>query len=210
MKNAIDVAINESLTNRAIVESFMEGPEYSAECICYEGQINILAYTKKITTESPHYIECGHIQPSDLTESIKEKAEDTIKKAIRALDIKNSAAHVEFRVIDENNIGIIEIGARMGGDNIGTSLTPISTGYDYIKMVIEVACGLPPDFTQYNSPTNVCIRFIMDEKDLSDLNKMKEDPLFVIHSVFINDTNFNKEIKDGSDRHGYWIFSKIQ
>jgi Cys-tRNA synthase (O-phospho-L-seryl-tRNA:Cys-tRNA synthase) len=35
----------------------------------------------------------------------------------------------------------MEIGARMGGDFIGSDLVQLSTGYDFVKGVIEVALG---------------------------------------------------------------------
>ena len=40
---------------------------------------------------------------------------------------------------------MIELGARMGGDNITTALVPLSTGIDMVKATIEVALGNPPD-----------------------------------------------------------------
>mgnify|MGYP006923465691 CR=1 FL=1 len=36
----------------------------------------------------------------------------------------------------------------MGGDCIGSDLVQISTGYDFLKMVIDVALGNKPDFTK--------------------------------------------------------------
>ena len=43
---------------------------------------------------------------------------------------------------DENGeIKIIEIGARMGGDFIGSTLVELSTGIDFVNAVIQVALG---------------------------------------------------------------------
>ena len=38
---------------------------------------------------------------------------------------------------------VMEIAGRMGGDFIGSDLVPLSTGYDFLKGVIEVALGQP-------------------------------------------------------------------
>jgi biotin carboxylase len=35
----------------------------------------------------------------------------------------------------------------MGGDCIGSHLVHISTGYDFVGMVIDIACGKEPDFS---------------------------------------------------------------
>lgn len=201
---AIQRACKESISGKAIIEGFLEGPEYSAECIVYNGNVSILAFTQKITTGYPYYVEKGHKQPSDLSGEQKEKAKTVIERAIKALDIKNSAAHAEFRVLDNGEIGIIEIGARMGGDCIGTDLTPCSTGMDYIKMVIDVACGKAPDLTVISEPKPVRINFIISEDDIDYYNTIDHDR--IIRELFI-DSDFDLTVKDSSERHGYYIFN---
>ena len=200
---AIRTACRESLNGKAIVEEFMDGPEYSAECIVFRGNITILAFTQKITTGFPRYIEKGHKQPADLSIEQQAVAKAVIERAIKALDITNSAAHVEFRIINNKEIGIIEIGARMGGDYIGTDLTPISTGMDYIKMVIDVACGNAPDFSIVNEPKPVQSSFIITEDDIKSYSKIDSSRI-IRKSCF--STNFNAEVTDSSNRHGYYIF----
>lgn len=200
---AIQIACKESLNGKAIIEGFMDGPEYSAECIVYHSKVNILAYTQKITTGFPHYIEKGHKQPSDLTDVQKTIVSRVIERAIKALGITDSAAHVEFRVLDNNEIGIIEIGARMGGDCIGTDLTPISTGMDYIKMVIDVACGNEPDFSVVSEPKSVQINYIISEDDIQYYKTIENDRI-VRKSVFNSD--FDVQVTDSSNRHGYYIY----
>mgnify|MGYP003289628889 CR=1 FL=1 len=45
----------------------------------------------------------------------------------------------EFKIDDRGNIKFIEIGARGGGDHISYQLVQLSTGYDYVRGMIEVA-----------------------------------------------------------------------
>lgn len=205
LKHAVAYAVKESFDKCAIVEGFMDGPEYSAECICYNGKRRILAITEKKTTESPHYIETGHCQPASLTEQEKKKITSVIIKALEVLHIENSAAHAEFKILDNGDIGIIEIGARMGGDCIGTDLTPISTGMDYIRMVIDVACGNEPDFSILTEPSFVRVKFIMNQADLDELHLLQTSFPKKIVRVVVIDKNFEREILDSSTRHGYYI-----
>lgn len=202
---AVKYAINESFDKKAIIEGFMDGPEYSAECICYHGDVTVLTLTKKLTTGFPHYIETGHIQPSDIPEEKQAEIKEFIKRAVSALDIQNSAAHAEFRLLKDGNIGIIEIGARMGGDYIGTDLTPISTGMDFIKMVIDVAVGNKPCFDIVSQPSPVEVRFILNKSDLIDSEDI--DPSNLVRKC-IFDTAFNREVIDSNTRHGYYIIKK--
>lgn len=207
LRAAVLYAIEESFDKNAIVEEFIEGPEYSAECICYNGQRNIVALTQKQTTGFPHYIETGHIQPALINTRVREKIYETAIKGLEALGIENGAAHVEFRIMPNGEIGIIEIGARMGGDCIGTDLTPISTGIDYIRMVVDVACGKQPDFTVRTKPQSVKINFIMSEMDyLSYLDIKRKDPKCIVKEGDI-DLDFSHNVTDSSTRHGYYIIS---
>lgn len=208
LEAAVKYAVKESFDNKAVIEGFMNGPEYSAECICYKGEVHVLQLTKKVTTNYPHYIETGHIQPSDIPSERQDEVKDFIKKAVAALDIKNSAAHAEFRLLDDGHIGIIEIGARMGGDCIGTDLTPISTGMDFIRMVIDVAVGNEPCFDVVTEPCPVMDKFILAPGDLAEYEELtKTNPERIVR-VVIEDTDFTREVVDSNTRHGYFIVKK--
>ena len=205
LKPAIEVAISESINHLAIVEEFMEGPEYSAECIAQDGEYHILAFTKKETTGFPHYIETGHLQPSDIPNEKHEYIKQILFKALKALGIRNSAAHAEFRLLQNGEVGIIEIGARMGGDCIGTDLTPISTGMDYIKMVIDVAVGNKIDFSIVTKPTPVRVKFIMNKEDLDEFYRVKENRSDLIIRYDELDNDFTRDVVDSSTRHGFYV-----
>ena len=208
LSKAIKTAVKESFDKQAIVEEFMDGPEYSAECICFNGNRRILAFTQKETTGYPHYIETGHFQPALLASSEREKATTVILRALEALQINNGAAHAEFRILSDGKIGIIEIGARMGGDCIGTDLTPISTGMDYIRMVIDIACGKEPDFSITTKPENVRVKFIINREDLEDFKEIKRNnPSRIVRADEI-DEDFDREVVDSSTRHGYYILKE--
>ena len=52
LEEAIKRAVDVSFEKKAIVEEYLEGDEYSCECISYHGQHSMLAITKKYTTFS--------------------------------------------------------------------------------------------------------------------------------------------------------------
>ena len=199
----ISVAINESFNKTAIIEEYMEGPEYSAECIVNNGDARVLAFTKKSTTGNPHYIETGHEQPSGISEKKQTEITCSVKRALKALDITNGAAHAEFRILNDGKIGFMEIGARMGGDCIGTDLTPISTGMDYVRMVVDVACGNKPRFDIVTEPHPVAIKFIISKADIDEFQRVNPNKI-IRKSVF--NYSFDNEVKDSSTRHGYYIY----
>lgn len=141
LNEAIGRAINESFSNEAIVEEFVGGREVSVESISWRGNHYILQITDKVTTGAPFFVELAHHQPSSLPIDIQHRIKDIVLKALDALHIKYGASHSELKITDSGDIKVIEIGARMGGDFIGSNLVKLSTGYDFLKGVIEVALG---------------------------------------------------------------------
>ena len=96
----------------------------------------------------------------------------------------------------------------MGGDCIGSDLVQISTGYDFIKMVIDVACGKEPDFTKVVKPQKAHIKFIFNEKDLEQMNKFKEEhPERIYRISEMELENLGKTV-DSSSRIGYYIYTE--
>lgn len=205
--NAIRRAISESFEKMAIVEEYIDGEEYSCECISYKCQHYFLAFTKKYTTGKPYFIETGHSQPSDIKKEFYLKIQKEIFKALDALKIENGASHTEFKLDKQGNIRIIEIGARGGGDCISSDLVKLSTGYDFLKMIIDVSCGKKPNFIKCNDLQKVYIKFIFSQQDLEELENIKNDMHYKIYRISnMNLENIGK-IKDSSSRVGYYIYT---
>ena len=198
-------AIQESFEKKALIEEFVGGREYSVEYISFKGKHHFLALTQKYTTGAPHFIEKEHMEPAQIKREILHKIKKTVSHALDTLDIKNGASHSEIKINDSGEIKIIEIGARMGGDCIGSDLVKYSTGYDFVKMVIEVACGEEPDFTKVVTPSQVKSVFIFDQKDIDKLDKLKiEHPEKIIRIVDFHPEKIGKTT-DSSNRAGCYI-----
>lgn len=206
LESAIMNAIESSYEGAAIVESVIEGNEYSCETISYKGNHKILAITKKYTTGFPQCIEVGHLEPSDLTKEAIDNLNNVVPIALDALHITNGPSHVEFKVDENNLIHIIEIGGRMGGDCIGSHLVKLTTGYDYLKMTIDVALGNNPDFNTTNHKKYGIVKFIFNENDLKIMNSIIEryPDILVLKSEI---DEMNHEIVDNASRYGYYILS---
>ena len=204
---AVHAAVKESFEKYTIIEEYVEGNEYSCESISFEGQHYILAFTKKYTTGSPDFIETAHIQPSDIPEDLKDIIICEIKKAVDALHIKTGARHCEFKLSNSGEVRIIEIGARMGGDCIGSDLVKISTGYDYIKMVIDTAKGEQPDFSIISSPKWAFVRFIFNKSDYEMVKAIKELNPDLLYRYSVSDDIGTHKVTDSSSRFGYFILS---
>lgn len=161
-------------------------------------------YTDKVTTGAPFFVELGHHQPSSLSDEIKNKVKQIVLNALDALHIQYGASHSELKIDEDGNIRVIEIGARMGGDFIGSNLVQLSTGYDFVKGVIDVALGTfeVPKLTQNNysgvyflcKETEWVKPLILNYKDNPDIVEARiTDPVL-------------RNIECSGDRSGYLIY----
>lgn len=140
VNDAIEKALKHSINKRVIVESFIENTrEFSVEMISFKGKHYPLAITDKVITGSPYFVEIAHHQPADINDLQKNNITETVLEALDALDVKNGASHSEVFLTKDGNVKIVEIAMRMGGDLIGSHLVKLSTGYDFVKGVINVA-----------------------------------------------------------------------
>ena len=143
LEAAVKEAENVSLAGEALVEEFIEGREISVEFISQHGHHHALQITDKTTTGAPHFVELAHHQPSSLPADMQQRIYDITRCALDALGLTDGASHSEYKITDTGRIVVMEIAGRMGGDFIGSDLVQLSTGYDFLRGVIEVALGLP-------------------------------------------------------------------
>jgi biotin carboxylase len=205
LRESVEKACAESFERCAIIEEFIEGEEYSCECISQEGTHHFLAITKKFTTGAPHFIEIGHMEPSGLDEQTCRRVREQVFKALDALHVTCGASHSEFKVDPENGgIRLIEIGARMGGDCIGSDLVRLSTGYDFVKMTIQAAAGDKITLEREDHAAAAAVRYVMNKKDYEDFLALKRNEPEAIYRM--SDIRYEeKEVTDSSRRFGFYI-----
>ena len=127
-----------------IIEEYLSGEEVSVEVMVVKGKVHILQITDKITTGAPYFVEMGHTQPSHQNSATQSEIKLLAERAIKSLGICNGPCHVEMMVTSRGPV-MIELGARMGGDNITTYLVPLSTGIDMTECTIKTALGEEPN-----------------------------------------------------------------
>ncbi len=142
LEPAVAEALRVSLGGEALIEEFIEGREISVEMISCQGVHYALQSIRDSTTGAPHFVELAHHQPSSLSKEMQERIFAITRKALDALGLTSGASHSEYKITSEGRIVVMEIGGRMGGDFIGSDLVRLSTGYDFLQGVIEVALGM--------------------------------------------------------------------
>lgn len=201
---AVSTAVGYSFKHEAMVEEFIEGREISVEFISYAGKHYPLQITDKVTTEAPHFVELEHHQPADLSTKMFERIYAITNQTLTALGVTNGASHSEYRITKDGRVVVMEIGARMGGDFIGSDLVRLSTGYDFVKGVIEVALGKfsEPQITEHKHSG---VYFLCEETEhllpiIQNVNKNKT----IVQSKITNTELYR--VTRSSDRSGYAIY----
>lgn len=206
LKRAIDFAWEQGFEKAAVVEEYVTGEEFSVECISWKGRHRFLTVTKKYTTGAPSFIETGHMEPANISAETREKIEKVVFHALSSLGVTYGASHSEIKIREDGEIRIIEIGARMGGDNIGSSLVELTTRVDFVKAVIETAMGVEPCFEVENIGI-ASIKYIFTAEDIIEFrNIMNKTPEKIVE--YSIDEDVSGTITDSSNRHGYYIMAE--
>lgn len=206
LQEAIAHALSESFSDTAVVEEYVSGSEYSVEVLSWEGVHTLLAITEKFTTGAPCFIEMGHLEPARVSSQVAKDIEAVVMHALDSLGVMYGASHVEVKVSEDGAVRIIEIGSRMGGDCIGSDLVRLSTGYDFVEAVIDVALGIKPPAADRLTKRHAAVRFIFSDDDKEALERLRCDAPGMLAFVSHIDED-EHDITDSSSRYGYFIFS---
>ncbi len=201
---AVHAAFHVSFVQEVIVEEFAPGDEFSVEFISQHGEHHFLQITQKYTTQFPHFIEKAHFSPARLNKETREKIKGIVKASLNALEIETGASHSEIKMDREGNLNIIEIGARMGGDFIGSDMVFYTTGYDYLKAVLDCALGnkiiIPTDLNL----NKTLVYFLFDESDYVKYQIIRKKYSECLVDAVLHEGDLASP-EDSSTRNGYFI-----
>jgi biotin carboxylase len=148
LNEAAKTAIGFSRSGRAIVEGYMEGPEFSVDAIVYHGEITICGLADRHIFFPPYFIEMGHTMPTVIEEEKQTAILDTFRAGIHALGLAGKesigAAKGDIKLTDKGAM-IGEIAARLSGGYMSGWTYPYSSGALPIKAAILMAMGRKPE-----------------------------------------------------------------
>lgn len=130
------------------------------------------------------------------------KVKNETFKLLDVLKVRYGAAHTELKITADSEIFFIELGSRMGGDFIGSDLVYLSTGYDYLKGVIDISLG------NFNTPVisknEYAGIYFLSEETKHLLKYFESNNDFIIRKELLNDDI--KKVQNSNDRSGYIIY----
>ncbi|MDR2433714.1 MAG: ATP-grasp domain-containing protein [Treponema sp.] len=148
LREAAADALRFSRSGRAIVEAFMEGPEFSVDAIVYHGEIIICGLADRHIFFPPYFIEMGHTMPTVIAPEKQEALLGTFKAGIRALGLAGKesvgAAKGDIKLSPRGPM-IGEIAARLSGGYMSGWTYPYSSGVEPVRAAILIAAGHKPE-----------------------------------------------------------------
>ncbi|MGD8165324.1 ATP-grasp domain-containing protein [Pantoea sp. FN0307] len=215
-----------------LLESLIDGPEYSVESAIVDGKVIVTNITEKTTNcqNSDNFVEMSHTVPArTLSEQMQFSLRETNQWIIERLSFLSGITHAEFKIDQHNRIWLMEIAARGPGDMI-LYLFQLATGNSFEDMAVSIALNesFASDITYHRYARQV---FISPESGiLSDvkLKNSEQQVLFLRDNqwrsalavpFFCSEKNslievvidkprgmeMNPEVRDSKSRLGYFI-----
>jgi biotin carboxylase len=141
-------ALRFSRSGRAIVEAFMDGPEFSVDAIVYHGEITICGLADRHIFFPPYFIEMGHTMPTAITPKQQAAILETFCAGVRALGLADThsigAAKGDIKLTPQGPM-IGEIAARLSGGYMSGWTYPYASGVEPVRAAILAAMGRKPE-----------------------------------------------------------------
>ncbi|MER7753335.1 pyridoxal-phosphate dependent enzyme [Kitasatospora sp. NPDC097643] len=125
----------------ALLEEFVQGPEFSVEMFGTGGTQECVGITAKTVSDGPYFVERRHLFPAVLDRTDEQALRSTVAAALDALGLELGATHTEVRLSARGPL-IVEVNARLAGGMI-PELIRLATGADLLEQQLRAACGQP-------------------------------------------------------------------
>ncbi|QTQ16069.1 ATP-grasp domain-containing protein [Treponema parvum] len=144
---AIKNAVQNSRTSSAIIETYMEGPEFSIDSLVYDGKLVITGFADRHIKYPPYFIEVGHTMPTDCSYEQYCALVSAFALGIRSLGLTHGAAKADIKYTKDGPM-IGEIAARLSGGYMSGWTYPYASDCDLTKEALILSCGLTPEYLE--------------------------------------------------------------
>lgn len=144
----------------ALVEEYLDGPEYSVEMFSTAGRAHFVGITAKVVGGAPFFVECGHHYPATLEPGPADRTVALVRAALEAVGVREGPTHAEVRWTPTGP-AVVEINVRLAGGMI-PELIRLTEGIDLVEQQLRAATGLPVHLTRMPTQTpSAGIRFLV-------------------------------------------------
>ncbi|MFJ7735125.1 ATP-grasp domain-containing protein [Lysinibacillus sp. NPDC097287] len=140
----VEEALRFSRNKRFIIEEYIEkcGYQVGGDGFSVNGELVFRCFSNEHFSPASinPFVPVGSSFPSNLPEHIQEKIHNEIQRVLNLLNMQTGAYNFDILVDSEENVYLLEIAARNGGDWI-PQVTKYATGIDMVAYTIKGALG---------------------------------------------------------------------
>jgi len=140
---AASYALSFSRMKRVIVEEFIvcDGPQLTGDGLVLNGELVFSCFADQLyDTSASARVPCGALWPTLRTITSIRKVEQEAAKVIRATGLISGSVNIEVRITPDNEVYILEIGPRSGGNYMPQAIKYAST-FDMVRASLDVLLG---------------------------------------------------------------------
>ncbi|SOC08638.1 ATP-grasp domain-containing protein [Ureibacillus xyleni] len=177
-----------------LMESHLEGQEFSCEAFIHNGKVHFLNITE--------YVKLGHsnfVPASPSLEQWRPQIREQIEKLVSAFEVENGILHPEFFITPDGTIYFGEVAARIPGGHIFEHIERVYGFSPYQGQILccdpetteeELNAFFPEEVVSAKGHSGNLMVY-PKVKSISKLNipdELKEHPYFLKHNMFIPTT----------------------
>lgn len=144
LKDFVEDALNYSRDKRFLIEEFIvkKGYQISGDAFSVDGKLVFHCFGNEYYSSqvAKDFAPLGECWPFLMEQRVVDRLHDDLQRLITSLDMKSTAYNVEAIVDENDDIYILELGARSGGSLI-PQITQYATGVNLVTYVIKAAMG---------------------------------------------------------------------
>lgn len=141
---SVVLALSYSRVKRFIIEEYVEklGYQIAGDGFSVDGKLVFRAFANEHFESNGvnPFVPIGESWPYNMPERIHQKVHDEVQRLIKLLNMKSGAYNFDIRIDNNENVIIMELGPRNGG-NLIPQVTKYATGVDMVEFTIKAAMG---------------------------------------------------------------------
>lgn len=187
-----------------LMESFVDGPEFSVEVLSFAGRHVVVAVTEKLTAED-HFAELGHAVPARLPGAERALLTDAVEEFLTTMGVTDGPSHTEIRLSSRGPV-VIESHNRLGGGNI-VELVEAAYGIDMVAYGAAWPLGLIEPLAAPPVPKAAAVmRAVLREPGVvtavSGVDEVRSRPDVLAAQVSVRPGDTVRPLRDNWDRVG--------
>lgn len=186
LRDAVDEALIYSRCKRFIIEEYVEkyGYQIAGDGFSVDGDLVFRCFANEHFDASGinPYVPVGESWPYNMPERVHEKLHLEIQRLLTLLDMKTQAYNFDARIDEDENVYLMEVGPRNGG-NLIAQVTEYATGIDMVSYTIKAAMGEDCSGLHMVNPKGYWANYMVHSQKAGILDHVWIDESFQKHNI---------------------------